>query len=213
MILVIMGPQASGKGTQAELLEEEYDFTHVSVGDVLRREAEKDTERANTIEEYMERGDLIPEDLNDEIIEEIIQKHEDKIILDGYPRDHHQIEHLFDLVDVAAVLYIHISDEEAVDRISQRRICTATQETYIADEITEEDRKRCREAGGEIVHRDDDKPEAVKHRLEIFHEETQPLLEEFEERGVPLLKIDGEQSIEDVHDEIVEKMKQVGLHP
>jgi adenylate kinase len=202
-LIVIMGPQGSGKGTQGELLEDKG-YTHVAMGDVLKDIMRSDHPKADMVKEYIERGDLIPDDLNNDILDDTIHRVDDNIILDGYPRDHAQAEHLIDDHDVDLVVDIEISDDEAIRRLSKRRVCTATHKSYSVDEITEEDRKTCRAQGGKIIQREDDTPEAIQHRLDIYHDQTQPLISFFDDHDIPVETIDGEQTKQGVHDDIVD---------
>ena len=200
--IVIMGPQGSGKGTQAERLQEKG-YKHLAMGDLLKDVMRSDHPKADLVREYIEAGDLLPDDLNNEILDDTLNDIDGDLILDGYPRDHSQAEHLLATHDVDAVIDIEISDEEAIKRLEKRRVCTATHKSYSVDEITEEDRKACQAHGGEIIQREDDTPEAIKHRLDIYHEKTQPLIDYFEEHDVPVHQIDGEQTKQAVHEDIL----------
>lgn len=204
--IVIMGPQGSGKGTQAERLEQKG-FTHLAMGDILKDIMRSEDDRADTVREYVENGDLLPDDLNNDILDDAIQSASDDIILDGYPRDHSQAEHMLKTHDVDHVIDIEISDEEAIRRLKQRRVCTATHKSYSADEITEEDRKACQAHGGEIIQREDDTPEAIQHRLNIYHDKTQPLIDYFQDNDIPVTTVDGEQSKQAVHEDIINALK------
>lgn len=206
--IVIMGPQGSGKGTQAERLEAKG-YTHLAMGDILKDIMRSDDPRANTVREYVENGDLLPNELNDEILDDAIDDVEDDVILDGYPRDRDQAEHLLDTHDVDLVVDIEISDDVAIERLSKRRVCTATHKSYSVDEITEADRKACRAHGGEIVQREDDTPEAIRHRLNVYHEKTQPLIDYFNNHDIPVCRVDGEQSRDSVHEDIVAAVNRV----
>ena len=201
-----MGPQGSGKGTQGERLEQRG-YDHIAMGDLLKDIMRSDHPRADEIRSYIERGDLIPNDLNNDILDHALNNHDD-VLLDGYPRDHDQAEHLCHTHDVDLVIDIEISDEEAIRRLSKRRVCTATHKSYSVDNITEEDRQTCQAQGGEIIQREDDTPEAIQHRLDIYHEKTQPLITYFHEHDIPVTTIDGEQDRESVHESIVNAVKQ-----
>lgn len=211
MIVLIMGPQGCGKGTQAKLLQQETNLTHVSFGDVFRSEIQKHSSRSKKIRRYTEKGKLVPEKINDEILKEVFEQHPENIILDGYPRDEYQLSMLQSQVDVDAVLYIDISEEESVKRLSRRRICTATNEIFIENKISEEDRKKCKEQGGRIIQREDDKPQAIKKRLAIFFDQTKPLIHAMKKENIPILRIDGEQEIDAVHKEIIEALQKYVL--
>lgn len=202
-----MGPQGCGKGTQAELLHEKTNLTHVSIGDVLRSEVNKDSSLGNKVKKYVKQGTLIPEEINDELIKKILKENPKNLLLDGYPRDKHQLERLQELTKVSAVVYVDTSDEESVNRLSKRRICTATNEIFTKSKISEEDKQSCQEKGGKIIQREDDKPKAIKKRLKIFHKQTKPLVEDMKESGIKIIHVDGEQSIKEVNKEILEKLR------
>ncbi len=201
MIMLIMGPQGSGKGTQAGLIAKEYGVRHVSMGDILREEAESETDLGRLLRDYMKEGRLIPDEINDELVRKVVENNKD-LLLDGYPRNLHQAEHLMRIASVDCVIVVNIGDEEAVKRIGKRRICTATKKIFIDDHVTEEDVKECEAAGGKIVQREDDTPEAVRKRLQIFHENTSPLIDFFREKGVRVVSVNGEQMIESVFSDI-----------
>ena len=197
-----MGPQGSGKGTQAELIAKEYGIEHVSTGDVLREEVKNKGPYAEEVQKCMVEGKLVPDRINDELVKKVVEKYEKNLILDGYPRNLHQAEFLSGITNVDLIIKINISDEESVNRISKRIICTATKKIYIEDKITEEDKKECESKGGELVKREDDKPESVKKRLDIYHTETSKVSDFFEKVGTPILDINGEQPVEEVFKEI-----------
>ena len=111
-----------------------------------------------------------------------------------------------EFADIDHVIHIDVSEEESIERISNRRVCNATGETFTKGHITKEDRERCKEAGGEIIQREDDTPEAVKVRLDLYHKETKPLLEHYEDKDVDVIHIDGEDTPENVHKEILQKL-------
>ncbi len=206
-ILLIMGPQGSGKGTQAELIAKEYNVKHVSMGDILRDEARRETEQGKLLREYMNAGKLIPDEINDGLVRSVVEGNKNNgLLLDGYPRNKHQAEYLLGIARVDGIIVVNISDEEAVKRIGKRRICTATKKIYIDDQVTEEDVKECEAAGGKIVQRDDDTPGAVRKRLQIYHENTAPLLEVFNEKGVKVIVVNGEQSVENVFGDIKKEL-------
>lgn len=208
VFIVIMGPQGSGKGTQAERLESKG-YQHLAMGDLLKDIMRSNDDRASTVREYIENGDLLPDNLNNDILDDAIHDVDGDIILDGYPRDHDQAEHLLSEHSVDLVVDIEISDDEAIKRLSKRRVCTATHTSFSVDEITEEDRKACHAQGGEIIQREDDTPEAIRHRLDIYHEKTKPLITYFDDQDIPVRRIDGEQSRDAVHREILSVVDEV----
>jgi adenylate kinase len=199
MIIVITGPQGCGKGTQADLLEEEHGFRHISMGDVLRDEVAEGTEDGREASDYMKAGDLVPFELNNRILKKALDRYKGKtILLDGYPRSVRQAEHLLKIAKVKCVININISDEVALLRSCNRRICTTTKKIYIVDRITPEDEEECRKAGGEIIQRNDDKPDVMKERLRIYHSQTEPCLWFMKKNNIPVLEINGEKPVDAV---------------
>ncbi len=206
MIIIVMGPQGSGKGTQAEKLAEHLDLMHVSMGDVFRDEVEKHGPYADIVRKCMNEGKLIPREINNKIVENVVKKYRGHLILDGYPRNIRQAKFLTSFAQVDLVFCINISDEEAVNRISKRRICTSNHKVFIEGQITPEDIKECEDAGGKIIRREDDTPENVKKRLQLYHEETVPIID-YLKKVSNVFEINGEQPIDDVFKEIKEKLK------
>lgn len=203
-----MGPQGSGKGTQAELLQKEFGVEHVSIGDVLRKEVASGSETGKIVQSYMHEGKLIPLHINNELVKRELDRNKN-IILDGYPRNKEQAEYLVSVTKIEAVIIINISEEESIKRLSKRLICTADNEIYIEDKITDEEIKHCESLGGKIIKRDDDQPEAIKKRLQIYHDYTHPLITFFKEKQIPVIEINGEKPVKELFEEIKEKTKHV----
>ena len=201
MTYIIMGPQGSGKGTQAKLLAKEYGLEHVSIGDVLRREVALGTENGKIIERYMNEGKLIPFHINNSVVRKEIERNND-IIIDGYPRNRAQAEYLLSFAKIKGIIVINISEEESLRRLSKRLICTANNKIFIEDKISDEDKQECASLGGEIVKRDDDRPEAITKRLQIYHEDTIPVIDFLKEKDVPVIEINGEQPVQELFHEI-----------
>lgn len=207
MIIVIMGPQGSGKGTQADLLAEKFDLKHISLGDVLRDEVQRHGPYADIVRECMNKGELIPEKINDEIAKKVINRYKEYLILDGYPRNIHQAEFLLSLVKVDVVINLNLSEKEAINRISKRLICTSNHKVFVEDTITPKDIHDCHMSGGEIVKREDDNEENVKRRLDVYKKETMPLVDFFKRKGVVVLEIDASKSIQDVFSNILRELE------
>jgi len=202
MIGLIMGPQGSGKGTQAELIEQDYNFKQVSMGDLLRIEKKENTEHGRLVKKIVDEGGLVPAEITNKLAAKAIKETEN-ILFDGYPRSHEQADFLFENdFKMNFAIVIDLGEEETIKRISKRRICTATEKIFSVDNITEKDIEECREAGGEIIQRIDDTPSAIKTRLGIYHTETKPVIQKLKQHGVPVFRINGEQSIEDVFKDI-----------
>ncbi len=201
-----MGPQGSGKGTQAETISKKYGLEHVSIGDLLRAEVASGSETGKIVEKYMREGALIPMHINNAIVKKVLEKNK-KILLDGYPRNREQAEFITENTNPKCIIVINISEEESITRLSKRLICTATKKIFIEDKITQEDIQECEKQGGKLIKRDDDKPDAIKKRLDIYNTETKPVIEIFKEQNIPIINIDGEKSIQEINDEITEKLK------
>lgn len=204
MRIIIIGPQGSGKGTQADLLSKKYSIAHISTGNILRENVENKTELGKLAEEYMNRGQLVPAEPIVKIIDERIKRNDCKngFILDGYPRNIKQAEKLDDITGIDYVLEIVVSDRESIRRITGRRSCKcgAVYHTFYNPPKIPGKCDKCR---SELFQRDDDKEETVRKRLEIYHEETEKLIEFYKDKHI---RINGEQPIEDVFREILEKL-------
>ncbi len=200
--LVILGPQGSGKGTQADLLSKRYNIPHIDVGQVLREHVTKKTEIGKKLEEPMKKGELLPHDLIDPVVEQRLSEPDCKkgFVLDGYPRQLEEAEFLDSIADLDAVIVLEIPDTVAVKRLSARRICLGC--TAFLYGLPKEIGKECQECGGKLVQREDDKPAAVKQRLKLYHEETEPLIEYYKPRDI-LHRINGTGTVEEVFQRIM----------
>ena len=206
--LVLLGPPGAGKGTQAVRLGKDFDLPYVATGNMLRDEVREETELGLKAREYMERGDLVPDDL---IIAMILKRLESPdtasgFILDGFPRTEAQAEALDQALaqlgrSLAAALLIDVSEEEVIRRLSGRRVCVKGQHNFHVEYDPPKHSDRCDVDGSRLVVRDDDRPEVVEHRLGQYHEKTEPLIEYYEKQGI-LRRIDGARSADEVHDQI-----------
>ncbi|MCF7871922.1 nucleoside monophosphate kinase [Candidatus Woesearchaeota archaeon] len=202
-----MGPQGSGKGTQAELIERDYGFVQVSMGDLLREEVARCSELGLKIKALIDNGNLVPEDITYDLFKKRMSQIGD-VLLDGIPRNLKQAEWIDEHFKVDFVLVLELSEEETVRRLEKRRICTASKKIFISDKITKEDVEECKAAGGEIIQRDDDKPDAIKKRLQIYKEKTEPVISFFEGKA-PIFRINGERSIDDVYADVKLKLDSI----
>jgi adenylate kinase len=210
MIIVMTGPQGSGKGEQAKLLEKEFGYKHVSTGDLLREEVKANSPEGKEADGYMKRGEFVPFELNNKILKKGLERNKGKtILLDGYPRYVAQAEFLLSVGEVKAMVLLKVKDEVSIQRMSDRRICTATNKTFIASKVTKEDIAECKKAGGDIIQRPDDQPKAIAKRLDDYHNETEPVIDFFKKKNIPVLEVNGEKSIEDVNVEIKKKLKTI----
>jgi adenylate kinase len=205
--LVLLGPPGSGKGTQAERLQEDLRLPYYSTGNILRAAVRDETELGRKAKEYMDRGDLVPDDVIIGVIAERIADHEaeDGFILDGFPRTVGQAEALEARMDelskrLTAALLIEVSDEEVVRRLGGRRTCPNGHVFHVEFDPPEQEGV-CDVCGAELTIRDDDKPDVIKNRLEQYREKTEPLVAWYEERGV-LERVDGEKDPDEVDEDI-----------
>lgn len=212
MNLLLIGPQGSGKGTQAELLVGKYDLNHIEAGRLIREAANKHTRKAEIIDHLAnQKGTLLP----DGVVLDLIQNELDKVgyknlLFDGFPRTRKQYQSLKEILNTRGskldkAIYLEVSDDESIRRLSSRRHCSKCKKGYSL--LLEPDRKTC-DCGGELVSRTDDKPEAIGHRLEQFHNQTDPVLEALEEDGI-LVKVDGNKAIEKISHEIIDHVDSI----
>ncbi|HET8567221.1 MAG TPA: adenylate kinase [Solirubrobacterales bacterium] len=206
--LVLLGPPGSGKGTQGERLQEDLRLPYYATGDILRGAVRDETELGRTAKEYMDRGDLVPDEVIVGVIAERIRSSEalDGFILDGFPRTTPQAEALDAKLGelgraVGAVLLIDVSDDEVVRRLGGRRTCTANGHVFHVEFDPPKEEGVCDVDGSQLIVRDDDKPEVIRKRLQTYHEKTEPLVSYYDDRGV-LRRIDGEAAPEEVADTI-----------
>jgi adenylate kinase len=206
--LVLLGPPGSGKGTQGERLQEDLRLPYYATGDILRAAVRGETELGRAAKEYMDRGDLVPDEVIVGVIAERIDSTEarDGFILDGFPRTMPQAEALDAKLGelgraVTAVLLIDVSDEEVVRRLGGRRTCAENGHVFHVDFNPPEREGVCDIDGSELVVRDDDKPEVIRHRLDTYHEKTEPLIEFYDHQSL-LRRIDGAATPDAVADEL-----------
>ena len=198
MNICIIGPQASGKGTQAGRIAGHYDIFHFSTGDALRAEVKSGSELGQELSAVMNAGKLVSDQLIYDIVKKTAGEHPEGILLDGYPRTVPQAEMMKTDLTIDAVIEIAIADETAVARISSRYMCSECGRGYNTVSLPPAQEGVCDDDGAPLVQRDDDKPEAVLKRLALYHEQTAPVVEFYRTAGVPVHHIDGEQKIADV---------------
>jgi adenylate kinase len=207
--LILLGPPGSGKGTQGERLQEDFRLPYYATGDILRAAVKEGTEVGKQAKQYMDRGDLVPDEVIIGMILDCVSggSCEDGFLLDGFPRSAGQAEALDEALaklerHLTAVLLIEVADEEIVSRISGRRICSEDPNHIYHVEGNPPKRDGvCDIDGAELVQREDDKPELVQNRLDVYHAQTAPLIPFYEDRGL-LRRFDGSRSPTEVHDHI-----------
>ncbi|MFL5816118.1 MAG: adenylate kinase [Conexibacter sp.] len=208
MNLILFGPPGAGKGTQAARLQEDFRLPYVATGDILRAAVKDGTQLGLKAKGFMDAGELVPDELVIDLIVDRIGADDarDGFILDGFPRTRAQADALAEAFDelgrrITAVLLFDVPDEELVRRISGRRVSVKTGRVYHVESDPPKHEGRCDVDGSRLVQRDDDKPEVVEKRLEVYHDETEPLVAYYDERGL-LRRIDGTRPPTEVHDHV-----------
>jgi adenylate kinase len=206
--LILMGPPGAGKGTQASRLVEDFDLPYYATGDILRAAVTEGSELGQEAKQYMDNGDLVPDETICRVIMERVDSAEaaDGFLLDGFPRTIGQAETLEQALErrgrrLSGALLIEAPDEEVIRRLSGRRICVKNQHLYHVDFDPPKHEGVCDQDGSRLIQRDDDKPETVKKRLDVFHEQTKPLVEHYDDKGL-LRRFDGTRPPAEVHDHI-----------
>jgi adenylate kinase len=206
--LILFGPPGAGKGTQAARLQEDFRLPYVATGDILRAAVKDGTELGLKAKGFMDAGELVPDDLVIDLIVDRIGADDarDGFILDCFPRTPAQADALGEAFDrlgrrITAVLLFDVPDEDLVRRISGRRVSVKTGRVYHVESDPPKHEGRCDVDGSRLVQRDDDKPEVVEKRLEVYHAETEPLVAYYDERSL-LRRIDGTRSPTEVHDHV-----------
>jgi len=206
--LILFGPPGAGKGTQAERLRSDFRLPYIATGDMLRAGVKEETELGSEAKRYMDAGELVPDDLIVAMARERLQKEDarDGFILDGFPRTIAQAQALDEMLvalgrRITAALLIDLPDEEVIRRLSGRRVCTAEGHNYHVEFDPPKREGICDQDGSPLVQRDDDKPEVIRNRLRVYHEQTEPLVEYYDQRGL-MRRIDGTRPPVEVHDHI-----------
>jgi adenylate kinase len=205
VILVFLGPPGAGKGTQAKLLSQRMGFLHLSTGDLLREAVKNQTPLGKKVKEYMDRGELVPDELIVQLIEETMPK-EGNVILDGFPRTVNQALALEEMLRVkgekiSKVLFFDVPDEVIIDRLSGRMVCSKCGAVYHVKYNPPKVEGVCDLCDGTLVQRDDDKEEVVRKRLEVYRKQTQPLIEFYQEKGI-IYKLDAGKGVEELFEEV-----------
>lgn len=204
MKIIMLGAPGAGKGTQAKMIADKYGVPHISTGDIFRANIKNGTELGMEAKKYMDQGLLVPDELTVRILLDRVAQDDCKngYVLDGFPRTIPQAEvldseltKLRDHIDYA--INVDVPDENIVKRMSGRRACLTCGATYHIEHVPPKKEGICDVCGSELVLRDDDKPETVKNRLNVYHEQTQPLIDFYTEKGV-LKTVDGTVPMEEV---------------
>ncbi|HOZ36340.1 MAG TPA: nucleoside monophosphate kinase [bacterium] len=205
--ILFIGPQGSGKGTQAQLVAEKFNLPIFSTGNILRQRVRSGDELGREIKSLIDAGYLVPDEMVNKIVVDKIQTDGGNgYILDGYPRNLAQAEFWASQDELTHVLEIDLSDEEAIKRISGRRTCPKCQTVYHIEYNPPKDEGLCDNDGERLVVRDDETEEALKKRLTTYHEQTEPVIDFYKEKGIHH-KIDGQPAIPEVFEEVKNKLE------
>ncbi len=212
MNLIITGPQGAGKGTQAKLLAKRFKLAHLSIGQLFRNEASKNSAQAKKIAKVLNKGKLLPLDITQKILSKELKnkKYKKGIILDGFPRDKSQLKLLNKLIKIDYVIVINLTQKESIRRLSCRLICPDCGETYNVCVRKPKNNMVCNECKTGLVRRKDDYPQAIKKRLNIYKKNTLPVINHFDKLK-KLIKVKGDASINQVSKRILSKLKEKGI--
>jgi len=206
--LVLLGPPGSGKGTQGERLQQDFRLPYYATGDILRAAVRDGTDLGRKAKEYMDRGDLVPDELMVDVIAERVATSDaaDGFILDGFPRTTGQAEALDAKMEelgreLTAAVLIEVSDDEVVRRLGGRRTCVKEGHIFHVEFDPPKNEGVCDICGARLEIRDDDKPEVIRNRLDQYHQKTEPLVAYYEDKGI-LRRVDGAKPPDEVHDRI-----------
>jgi adenylate kinase len=206
--LILFGPPGAGKGTQAERLRSDFQLAFISTGDMLRANVKDGTDLGKEAQRFMDAGELVPDDVIVKMAGERLQQEDalDGFILDGFPRTIEQAKALDKQLSelgrrITAALLIDVSDDEVVKRLSGRRVCVKAGHNYHVDFDPPKREGICDQDGSRLIQRDDDNPEVIRNRLHVYHDQTEPLIEFYDEQGL-MRRVDGTRSPAEVHDHI-----------
>lgn len=207
---MLLGVPGAGKGTQAKRLSTALELPHISSGDLFRENLKNGTPIGDEAQKYLSRGELVPDEITIEMIEESLGQAEvgSGAILDGFPRTTRQADALESMAggSVRAAIHVEVPIERLVERMSGRRVCRQGGHVYHVRHNPPKESGLCDEDGSELFQRDDDKPETVRRRLKVYEEQTEPLIEYYRERSL-LIEINGYQSIDNVTEDILSSLE------
>ena len=209
MKIIMLGAPGAGKGTQAKQIAAKYEIPHISTGDIFRANIKEGTELGKKAKAFMDKGELVPDELTCDLVVDRISKPDAAkgYVLDGFPRTIPQAEALTKALEARGekidyAINVEVPDENIVHRMGGRRACVGCGATYHLVYAPTKKEGICDVCGGELILRDDDKPETVQKRLGVYHEQTQPLIDYYKNQGI-LREVDGSVDMEDVFKEIL----------
>ena len=209
MKIIMLGAPGAGKGTQAKKVAKKYNIPHISTGDIFRANIKEGTELGKRAKEYMDKGELVPDDITIGMLLDRIHKADckDGFVLDGFPRTIPQAKSLSETLSklnekIDYAINIDVPDDSIITRMSGRRACLSCGSTYHIKYSAPKKENICDNCGSELVIRDDDKPETVKKRLDVYHKQTQPLIDYYDNENI-LANVDGTKDMEEVFLDIV----------
>lgn len=210
MNIVLFGPPGSGKGTQAEQICKKLNLPHIATGDIFRENLNQETELGKLAQTYMDRGELVPDDVTNAMVRDRLDRPDTAagFVMDGFPRTLPQAEALTRIMNeldrkIDSVLYINVSDEEVVNRLSGRIICRECQTPFhkIYNPFKTCPFEKCN--GEHLYQRDDDKPETIRARLKTYHTQTAPVLDYYEQAGL-MVEINGEGTVKEITEQTLQ---------
>lgn len=208
MLLILLGPPGAGKGTQAERISEKYNVVHISTGEMLRLAIKKGMPLGVRAKAYIDRGELVPDEVIVGIVEERLEEIDDAqgLLLDGFPRTVAQARSLDEVLEgmersIDKVILVDVDEEELILRLSGRRICRDCEDGYHIKFLPPQVRNVCDQCGGELYQRDDDRIETVKQRMHVYQEQTEPLVAYYKKKHL-FARVDGAQDVDGVFRQI-----------
>jgi len=206
--LILLGPPGAGKGTQAERLEEDFHLPYIATGNMLRAQVDEGTDLGKKAQAYMDDGKLVPDELIIGMILQCVEQDDcsEGFLLDGFPRNLEQAKSLDEAIErldrkLSAALLIDVPDEVIINRITGRRVCSKEGHVYHVESNPPKHDGVCDIDGSKLIQRKDDTPEVVEKRLKVYHEETEPIVEHYDAKGV-LKRFDGTRPPTEVHDHL-----------
>ncbi len=203
--LILLGPPGAGKGTVAKRLAAEHGYLHLSTGDILREEVARGTELGKKAKAYMDAGELVPDELILAMVKERVAE-KDGVLFDGFPRTLAQARGLEEFATVDMVVFLELDRDTVVRRLSARRVCPKCGALYnLLTQPPKED-ERCDRCGAELIQRDDDKPEVISRRFQVYMRDSAPLVDYYQEKGI-LVRVDAARPPEEVYSAVVSAIR------